>query len=197
MLKATPKVYLKYLFIIHALFLICYFGSAATVDSSTVMNHFYFEFEKTIPIIPWMIFIYFSTFIMSVLLPFLLDDNDLKDFIIEIGISTILGSIFFYFVPTQLGFDHPEHVESFNYIFQFLWAIDTPNNLLPSLHVTYSLLFALAIFKHLKSYLTKSITIIWFILLCFSVVLTHQHHLLDIPAGIVLALFSKKFYRSF
>lgn len=195
MLKATPKIYFKYLVLIHILFIACYFGSAATVNSSTVMNHFYFEFEKNIPIIPWMIFIYISTFLMSIILPFLLTDKDIKYFVSEVAIATVLASIFFYFFPTQLGFDHPKDVEYLNFMFQFLWSIDTPNNLFPSLHVTYSLLFSLAIFTHLRSITAKATTVIWFILLCSSVIYTHQHHLLDIPSGIILAIFSKWIYK--
>ena len=72
-------------------------------------------------------------------------------------------------------------------IFSLLHAVDQPFNLYPSLHITYSSLTVFAIIDQTKSRVFHAFLLFWLVLIAFSVVLVHQHHLFDIITGLVLA----------
>ena len=61
-----------------------------------------------------------------------------------------------------------------------------PHNLVPSLHVATSALFIAVLYRSLSSVWIRAGLILWGMLLCASVLLVHQHHVLDVVSGLLL-----------
>jgi len=64
--------------------------------------------------------------------------------------------------------------------------MDAPYNLLPSLHAAFTLILLNSFFRHTRGFI-RVVTMIWFVLIALSPVLTYQHHVIDIVGGFVLA----------
>jgi len=155
--------------------------------------HAYFDWELSLPLIPWMIYPYMSLNALFLVAAFILKEKAVKAYCLSLVISLGVAAIIFYFFPGQLGFTRPEYVAGYNDIFQGMYNIDKPHNLFPSLHVTYSSLSAMSMIQQAKSKLFASIMIVWIILISLSVILVHQHHIIDIILGFILAILT---YRS-
>ena len=71
-------------------------------------------------------------------------------------------------------------------IFQALYALEMPHNLVPSLHVAASILLIAALWRSLPPVWIRTGLVLWGLLFCASVLLVHQHHLLDMATGLLL-----------
>ena len=118
---------------------------------------------------------------------------------IEGQIKKTYGAIVRGFVPESFALDSPmendrgkmqdaltigERVRHFE--------IDLPHNMAPSLHVVYCGLILLTMVSDNKGILIKSVYISWLILICLSTLFVHQHHILDVAAGLILAVFLRR-----
>jgi membrane-associated phospholipid phosphatase len=65
--------------------------------------------------------------------------------------------------------------------------VDLPHNLVPSLHVTFSALILFSLIDASVLFAAKLALSAWLILICLSTLLVHQHHLLDVAAGLLVA----------
>jgi membrane-associated phospholipid phosphatase len=152
----------------------------------------YFQWELAIPLVPWMIYPYMSLNVLFVEAAFILKEGAVKAYCLSLVASLFVAAFIFYFFPGELGFVRPDYVESYNDIFQGMYSIDKPHNLFPSLHVTYSSLSAMAMIQQTKSKVFHAFMSLWVIVIALSVVLVHQHHVIDIVLGFVLAIITYK-----
>ena len=67
------------------------------------------------------------------------------------------------------------------------YQYDEPHNLVPSLHIAYSTTVFLYLWKKSVGH-WRTAFIIWTVAIYASVVLTHQHHIIDIVTGAALSL---------
>ena len=169
-----------------------YLGTNEIAAQRTSFYQLYFEFERDIPMVPWMIHIY-NSFHVLLLLNFLILKNPLKIRAIAISLiaSSAIASVFFLLFPAELGFSRTENMVGYEFWYDALHWIDHPHNLVPSLHITFSALSAYVISTEIRSNILKSIFLTWFLLICSSIVLVHQHHLIDIVSGFLLAVLVK------
>jgi len=157
----------------------------------------YLELELTIPFIPGFFWAYMSMYILFMFPPFFLNVQQLKRLGKQLVFSTILSGILFLLVPTKLGFeriapDNPFYQNLFNQLFN----VDHPHNLVPSLHVIFSAIIVFALLEGTKKNHTKILFILWLTVLCLSTLLVHQHHLLDVISGLLIAVIFYKFYKN-
>jgi membrane-associated phospholipid phosphatase len=169
-----------------------YLGTNEIAAQRTSFYQLYFEFEREIPMVPWMIHVY-NSFHVLLLLNFLIIKNPLKIRAIAIGLiaSSAIASVFFLLFPAELGFSRTETIQGYEFWYNALHWLDHPHNLVPSLHITFSALSAYVISTEMGSVFLKLIFLLWFLLICSSIVLVHQHHLMDIVSGFVLAVLVK------
>ena len=172
--------------------LFIYLGSNEIASRNTTFYKLYFEFEKEIPMVPWMIHIY-NSFHLLLVLNFVLIKSPIKIRALAISLlcSSAIAAIFFLIFPTELGFSRTQNISGYEFWYNSLHWLDHPHNLVPSLHITFSALSAYVISIQIASNLIKGALLIWFLLICSSIVLVHQHHLLDIVTGFALAIFVK------
>ncbi|AWH87834.1 phosphatase PAP2 family protein [Limnobaculum parvum] len=151
---------------------------------------FYVAAELAIPFIPVFVWFYLSMYLVFMLPVFFLNSSELKRLAYELITVTIVGAIIFLLFPAQLGFIRqlPES-DIYREIFEYIFSLDQPHNLVPSLHVAYSVTIVLAIVQHSRS-LVRYGLLIWLSGLILSTVFTHQHHLLDILTGALLSFFT-------
>ncbi|MBK5072292.1 phosphatase PAP2 family protein [Budviciaceae bacterium CWB-B4] len=170
-----------------------FFGLYPTINwfTSTRSDFFalYMQAELAIPFIPAFVWFYLSMYLVFMLPVFFLNSPELKRLSSELILVTIAGAIIFLLFPAQLGFTR-QLPESGLYrgIFEYIFALDKPHNLVPSLHVAYSVTIVLAIVRNSRS-LVRYGLIIWLSGLILSTLFTHQHHLLDVFSGGLLSFF--------
>jgi membrane-associated phospholipid phosphatase len=169
-----------------------YLGTNEIAAQRTSFYQLYFEFEREIPMVPWMIHIY-NSFHILLFMNFLIIKNSLKIKAIAISLisSSAIASVFFLLFPAELGFSRTENIQGYEFWYNALHWLDHPHNLVPSLHITFSALSAYVISTEMGSVFLKLIFLLWFLLICSSIVLVHQHHLIDIVSGFVLAVLVK------
>jgi membrane-associated phospholipid phosphatase len=169
-----------------------YLGTNEIAAQRTSFYQLYFEFEREIPMVPWMIHIY-NSFHILLFMNFLIIKNSLKIKAIAISLisSSAIASVFFLLFPAELGFSRTENIQGYEFWYNALHWLDHPHNLVPSLHITFSALSAYVISTEMGSVFLKLIFLLWFLLICSSIVLVHQHHLIDVVSGFVLAVLVK------
>lgn len=149
--------------------------------------HLYASWELEIPLVPGFIWVYLSAYLCCLLPLFVLNADQIKAF----GRSflkciLVAGSVFFLF-PAKLGFPREHFVEGYDGIYQMLYKLDQPYNLIPSLHVGLTVVMVLTITTYVPHRGLKWALHLWVILIICSVVLVHQHHLADVVTGFAVA----------
>lgn len=148
----------------------------------------YLPQELSIPFIPPFIWLYLALYPLLILPLFLLNSDDIKKLAKQLIVSTLLAYMIFMILPCHLGFERTLPTQSnYRVLFLFLFNIDYPHNLVPSLHVMYSSLIIFTLNKRVTFVLQLLLYCLLLGIIC-STMLIHQHHLLDIISGLVLSL---------
>ena len=151
-------------------------------------HYLFFAWELRFPFVQEFIWFYLSLYLLFALPPFFLTSDEMKRLAKKLITATCLAGLVFLVLPTRLGFPRIVPPDSpYREIFQTMFVIDKPFNLVPSLHVVYSTAIILAIAERLGK--TGSIVLFgWLALVLASTILVRQHHLLDVLTGLALAL---------
>ena len=157
--------------------------------------HAYTDWELNIPFWPAMILFYFSAYIVPFLPLYFHRLNELKILAKTTILSSLIGGVFFLLFPTILGWDRSvEDVGIWKPFFDFLWKADYPHNLAPSLHVVMAHLLVIPTLPKITNRLYKGLCVFWFWAISLSILFVHQHHLLDLVTGLILAEVCYRFY---
>lgn len=153
-------------------------------------HDFITPWDALIPLVPEFIWVYFS-FFLFILLPIWLVDADGID---ALGrrqvLATVLCGLVFALFPANLAFERvlPE-AEPYRSIFGLMFAVDAPHNLLPSLHIVYTVATGLALctaqWRRGRRWLCP-VLVLWGLAICASTMLVHQHHVLDVVTAMAL-----------
>ena len=104
--------------------------------------------------------------------------------------SFVLCGVVFALFPANLAFARvvPE-AEPYRSIFTLMFAVDQPHNLLPSLHIVYTLATGCALvstqWARGRPWLCLVLAL-WAVAIAASTMLVHQHHVLDVVAAAAL-----------
>ena len=177
------------------LFLFVYGGcNWITADRANV-GTLYFGWERNIRFVPLFILPYMSIDLFFVAAPFLCRTNrELSILAKRIAAAIIVAGICFLLFPLRFAFARPHADGSLGALFDWFRGMDSPYNLLPSLHAALTLILFDIYFRHTRGFIRVA-TVIWFVLIALSPVLTYQHHLIDIVGGFVLAGYCFYFFR--
>ncbi len=148
---------------------------------------FYFAWERAIPFVPFMILPYLSIDLFFVAAPFLFREEErLRTFVRRVAAAILIAGCFFLLLPLRFGFSRPVAEGSLGAFFDWFRGLDGPYNLFPSLHAALLLFLVDAYARHLRGP-ARVVVLAWFGLIGLSPLLTHQHHMIDILGGFVLA----------
>lgn len=191
--KERLKAIIIYVTLSTIAFVVVYGWCNKQASQSPVLYKMFTDWELGIPLIPWMIYPYISLNLLFVVAAFVLKEvTSVKAFCVAlIAGAFVAGAVFFLF-PGELGFVR-QTVPGYEHFYDFMFSIDHPHNLYPSLHVTYSTLAIFAMIEQTNNKFFHFFMVIWLVMISLSVVFVHQHHLFDIFSGFILALILYKF----
>lgn len=154
-------------------------------------EHFnlYYTAELKLPFVPGFILVYFSMYVLFAMPPFFLRVAELKALGKQLIAGTFLSGLIFLLLPARLGFDRqvPDS-ELFGPVYSAMFDVDMPHNMVPSLHVVFSALILLALVDASARSRFRLLWFGWLVVICSSTLLVHQHHLIDVVAGLALAV---------
>jgi len=152
------------------------------------------SWEQNIPLIPNMIFFYLSVYIFPGFLLFCGKESEIHDFVFLSLKAMFASALIFLLFPTTVAFAWPPQPTEYKFWFDILVALDRPHNLFPSYHICFSyLLIRFLLPKGGPSY--KTFFILWYLMVCLSIVLVHQHHVVDILGGHFMGVFFWNYYQ--
>jgi hypothetical protein len=152
-----------------------------------------FAWEGAIPFIDWTIVPYWSINLFYALCLFINTTPRGVDTLAKryLTIQLVAVACFIAF-PLQAIFVRPQTSGLPGFMFDVLGGFDKPFNQAPSLHIA----LLVVIWDHLRGRLTGKALLLWHVW-CFligaSVLTTWQHHVIDIPTGMLLGLLAAWF----
>jgi hypothetical protein len=152
----------------------------------------WFDWERDIPFIAWMVWPYFSLFASFFLPMFALRRQALDILCRRLALTVAVSGAIFLMFPAELAFVRP--VDPPNPGFALIYAWDLPHNLAPSLHISWAATILWSL-RMVSPPLIRRLLETWFVVLCAAVLLTHQHHVIDVAGGILVACFSWRVIR--
>ena len=148
--------------------------------------------DDAIPFLPWTVFIYF--FACLIFWFFLyhrvaaLPRQTADRFFCANLLGKVISFFFFVFFPTTMAQPEPNGPGLWEMGMRFVYWVDEPNNLFPSLHCFIGWLCWVGIRGN------KQVSVFWrvsallmAVAVCISTLTTKQHVVLDVPAGILLS----------
>src|SRR5947209_14785844 len=123
------------------LFLVVYSGCNWITGQRGQVGSFHFQWERAIPFVPFMILPYMSIDLFFIAAPFLcLTDEELRFFSRQVVAAILIAGLCFLLFPLRFAFPRPHASGWLGAIFDWFRGMDSPFNLLPSLHAPLLLL---------------------------------------------------------
>lgn len=147
--------------------------------------------DRMIPLLPWTVSIYFGCYLCWAAVYVLCarqEKHAAFRFFLADFLSKAVCLLFFVLLPTTMP--RPEILGNtvWDDLMRFLYRIDAPYNLFPSIHCLVSWLCFIGARNHrgLPRWAVWA-TGVMAVLVCFSTLTTRQHVVADVAAGIILA----------
>ncbi len=163
------------------------YGFANWVTSQRASVPFFaFEWERSIPFLPWTIVPYWSTDLLYAASLFICRTRrELTTHVRRLLAAQILSVWVFLLFPLRFSFARPAAEGFFGWLFNLLAGFDPPFNEAPSLHLSLTVILWARYSAHLRGaalWLMRG----WLVLASISTLTTYQHHFVDLPAGMAL-----------
>ena len=180
--------YLRLAVPVGALFAVVYFSLNWFTAHRPGHYRLYLDWELAIPFVPAMIYVYASILLLFLLPPLLLSRHAFTALARAMAVVILVAAAAFLLFPAEPGFQRPAHVPGYDALYRTLYALDQPYNLVPSLHIACAALCIAALLHAGPRTVIRLGLMLWAGLLSASVLLVHQHHLLDVVTGWLLGL---------
>ena len=171
-------------------FLLVYGGADTLTARRAFRVPVHVPMEIGIPFVPGMTVAYMSVYLLFLLAPFILRTRrEFRAAVWTMAFVILCGGIGFLLLPAELAFTPPsqEQLGGWAGLYRVADALNLTYNLLPSLHVAFAVV-CVSIFAPRAPGLVKALLWTWAVLIAASTVLIHQHHVLDVVAGWLLAI---------
>jgi membrane-associated phospholipid phosphatase len=147
----------------------------------------HFSAELSIPLIPSAVVVYMSIYLLFLAGPFIIRQRaEFAALIRALFVATCLGAIGFLLLPARSAFPQPEGLGIWKRLFEFADWMNLDYNMAPSLHVALSMC-CIAAFARYASASGRIVLWTWGAAIAISTLLTHQHHVLDVGTGLIVA----------
>jgi membrane-associated phospholipid phosphatase len=173
-----------------AWFTVVYGGADYLTGRRSLRVPVHLAWELRIPLVPAMTAVYMSIYLLFLAAPFCLRTR--RQFRAAVGTLaciTLCGGIGFLLFPAELAFPPPPAAAlgAWAGLYHFADELNLTYNLVPSLHVALSVA-CVAFLAQQAPAAGKAALWSWAVLIAASTVLIHQHHLLDVATGWLLAI---------
>jgi len=149
---------------------------------------FAFEWEQSIPFLPWTILPYWSTDLLYAVSLFICTTRrELTMHAMRLLTAQILCVMGFLLFPLRFSFAKPPVGGFFGWLFEVLTGFDPPFNEAPSLHLALTVILWSRYSAHMHGlllWLMRS----WLVLTGISALTTYQHHFIDLPTGVMVGV---------
>ena len=168
------------------LFITMYYGSNF-IAAFRPTNVVAFEWERTIPFVPALYFVYFSALLLPfVLLSYFTSELEVAHWAHEMTGAIVTASLVFLVLPTsQFGMVGRIALSGVQICVDIIAG---RHNLFPSLHVALSAIIVAHILRHEPRSSMRLVFIIWLTALVGSTIFTRQHNITDVIGGLAIAL---------
>ncbi len=145
-----------------------------------------FDWERSIPFVPWTIVPYWSIDLLYGLSIFVCATRRELDRHAQRLLAVQLISIaFFIALPLRFSFERPAADGFFGALFTALGSFDKPFNQAPSLHIGLLIVIWVALARHCAPRWRWALHA-WMALIGLSILTTYQHHFIDLPTGLAV-----------
>jgi len=170
------------------LLFVAIYGSTSALSAHIPWRlHVSFAFERAIPFVPYASLAYLSMDLLVGLAPFALRDlKRMLPMFSTLCAQTAIAGVCFLVLPVETDFSPRKVADASAPLFQVADLLNLERNFLPSLHVGFAVTAALA-YAERVSFVGKVAFGLWALLIAISTLLIHEHHLLDVFAGALLA----------
>ncbi|RXJ83416.1 phosphatase PAP2/dual specificity phosphatase family protein [Arcobacter sp. CECT 8985] len=185
--NATLKERFVWVIYLGYLFFLLYGCSNQLAEITAPHLSLVFEWEKNIPFIDIFIFPYMSSDIIFVISIMLLQTRfQLRVLTTRITFVILFSVFIFILFPLEYSFSKPVEIK-FEWLFNILKA-DLSYNQMPSLHISLAIILFDSLRRNIKNNFINFLILTWMFLICLSTLFVYQHHFIDIPTGIIVAL---------
>ncbi len=185
--QARFRVYLRWAIILTFTFVAVYGSLNWWTAQRAFRLHLYADWELAMPHLPEAVLVYVSVQTLYLLPPLALSVSRIARLGRAMLAAILIGGLMFVLLPAELGFERATPKSWLEPIYAVIYRLDRPHNLFPSLHVALGTLVLLFLARD-AGFPVRLMYALWWLSLCASVLLTHQHHLLDVVGGLVLAV---------
>ncbi|HEV2722986.1 MAG TPA: Ser/Thr and Tyr protein phosphatase [Thermoanaerobaculia bacterium] len=157
--------------------------------------HLYVPAELTIPFVPQFVWAYLSMYVLFALPAFVLPPERMPSLGKQLMAGCAVSAALFLLFPAELGFARQLPAQKpYDAIFAGIFGVDRPYNLVPSLHVIFSVSIALACADVIRP-AARVALLAWLAVIVASTVLVHQHHLLDVVSALAVVVVLRRSFR--
>jgi membrane-associated phospholipid phosphatase len=190
---AIPAQTLVLAMLVTLWWVLVYHGLNRLTEVRSYRVRVHLDAELAMPFVPPFILAYLSLNVVFVPVPFILRSyQELQALALTLAAVTAVAGICFLLFPAELAY-LPRDPGSWSPLFALARAVALPNyNLVPSLHVAMSCICLAAYAGHCGR-AGKALLATWAAAIALSTLLTHQHHVLDVAAGLILAVAGNRF----
>ena len=168
-------------------FLLIYGGASWVTGFYTWGLRVDLPFERAIPFEPAWSLVYVSMDLMLLLSLLVLRTwRDMVPFVLALGVETVVGGVCFLLLPVQVAWAVREVHGPHAGIFALADTMNLERNYLPSLHVAFACTAALA-YGERGGRLARGVFALWALAIAASTLFIHEHHVVDVLAGALLA----------
>ena len=148
--------------------------------------------ESAIPFVPAAALVYLSMDLLVGLSPFVLRRwREMAPVFAALCAQTLIGAVFFVLLPVETAFGE-RHVEGLvGAVFAVADTLNMERNFLPSLHVSFAFTAAIALAPK-AGRVVRGLLFVWAGAIALSTMLIHEHHVVDVLAGVGLAVFTMR-----
>ncbi|WP_434387535.1 phosphatase PAP2 family protein [Melittangium boletus] len=144
-------------------------------------------FERHIPFVPAWSAVYVSMDVLLLLCLFVLRTwKDLLPLVLALAVETVVGAVCFLVLPVEVAWPARQVHDGSAFMFLVADTMNLERNYLPSLHVAFACTGALA-YGERGGWLARVGFSVWALAIAASTLLIHEHHLVDVLAGALLA----------
>jgi membrane-associated phospholipid phosphatase len=147
-----------------------------------------FAWEHAIPFVEWTIVPYVSICGFFALSFFVgRDPQELERHAWRLLLALLISVLCYAIFPLRMTFERPATTGVCGLLFSALAWVDLPYNRAPSLHISVLVLLWVRFAAYLAGWLRRALHV-WFALIGVSVLTTYQHHVIDVPGGLLVGI---------
>jgi len=145
-----------------------------------------FDWERSIPFVEWTIVPYLSICVFFAWSFFIDHDRDQQArHVVRLLLALALSVACYAAFPLRFMFERPPTTGAIGLMFDLLSAVDLPYNRAPSLHISVLVILWARFAPRLAGWRRVGLQL-WFASIALSVLTTYQHHVIDVPAGLLV-----------